>query len=106
LYLTGAPTSSNGVMRVMTAGGGTTLAHLLFSHEHVILQKGTGGELWNSGTTVLPTGEWLRCEVAMTSGTGTATFKMDWYSGDSLSPIADLSTDLAGLSLGTFQIGR
>lgn len=106
LYLTGAPTSANGLMRVLTAGGGTTLAHLVFKNNMIELQNGTGGVLWTSGTTALPTAQWLRCEIGMTSGTGTGTYKMDWYLLDSTTPITNLSVDLAGQTFGTFQIGR
>lgn len=106
VYLPSLPTAGNGFIRLLTAGGGTTLAHVLITNGNVQVQNAAGATV--ATTSIAPsTGQWLRCEGSISNGnTSTGTFNMDWYVGDGGTPISGLTVALTGQNFGTANIGR
>ena len=106
-YFPSLPTSANGVVRVLTAGGGTTLMHLLVTNMQVEIQNTAAAKVWDSAGVTVPVGQWLRCEFSIPNGnTATGTMRMDWYAADSTTPIAGLSANITAQNFGTANIGR
>jgi len=106
IYMASLPTAGNGFIRILTAGGGTTLAHILITNGNMQVQNAAGA---NVGTTSIapPTGQWLRVEGSISNGnTSTGTLNLDVYTGDGNTPISGLSLALTAQNFGTANIGR
>jgi len=107
LYLPSLPSAGNGFFRIRTAGGGTTLLYVVITNARVEIQNTAGTMIWNSGSTTVPTGQWVRLEIKATNGnTSTGTCDMSWYVGDSNTPISGLTATLTGQNFGTSNFGR
>lgn len=101
------PTAGNGILMLKNAAGSNTLLTLIITNVKVQLQDLSGSMKWDSGTTLPPTGQWLRVELkATTPSTSTGTLSMDWYTGDGTTAITGLSASLTGLNLGGSGIGQ
>lgn len=111
VYLPSLPSAGNAFINVRTASGGTSLLTIVINNSTVLVQD-TNATTQFTGTAAPPTGEWLRWEIKATNGVSTTgTMTMDWYVGDSTTPITGLSASLTAQNFGTvafgqFRIGR
>lgn len=105
LYLTGNPSAS----MILAAFGSTNLQYVgITTAGKVFLDTSGGGVVWTA-TTALSLNTWYRIETAMTVAAGTATTKVSYYAGDSLTA-TDSFTSSAG-NTGTtaytsFRLGK
>lgn len=107
IYMPTLPTSGNGMIRILTAGGGTTLAHILVRNGGDYQIQDSPGTVVFTSSANIPAATWLRVEGSITNGVATTgTMKVDWYVGDSLTPISGLSANLTAQNFGTANIGR
>lgn len=106
IYMASLPTAGNGFIRLLTSGGGTTLAHILITNGNVQVQNSAGTTVATTSAAV-PTGQWVRFEGSITNGnTATGTLNMDWYLGNGTSPISGLTVALTAQNFGTTNLGR
>lgn len=107
-YFPSLPTSGNGVLRVLTAGGGTTLAHVLVRNDGSFqVSDATGAYVITSSASVVPTGQWIRMEMGLTNPTtSTGTLNFALYLGDSTSAISGSTYNLTAQNLGTAAFGQ
>jgi len=107
VYMPTLPTAGNGFIRILTAGGGTTLAHILVRNGGDYQIQDSAGTVVFTASPNIPAATWLRVEGSITNGVSTTgTMKVDWYVGDSLTPISGLSANLTAQNFGTANIGR
>lgn len=106
VYFPSLPTAGNAFINVRTASAGTSLLSIVITNATVTVQD-TNGTTQFTSTAAPPTGQVLRWEIkAVNGGTTTGTMTMDWYVGDSTTPITGLSASLTAQNFGTVAFGR
>ena len=107
-YFPAYPSAGNGILRIMSSGGGTTHAQVVLRNDGSFqIADGTGGFPFTSAAGVIPLNTLLRLEWSINNpSTTTGVMNLDWYAGDSSTPIAGASYSTTTGNFGTTQMAR